>query len=302
MSWVWALMLAVGIVLGTIGDEHPARPVVMRGPWRVLQADFHAHSRFSDGFLSPPELVMQASRRGLDVLAVTEHNLLFPAELARWWSELVGGPTIILGEEITTSRWHLHGIGLTERISPSLLLSDAIDEIHRQGGLAIAAHPVERFWPAFDPVITKLDGAELMHPIALRPSRSRSGWSGAGLVHFFERAAQRGKRLTAIGSSDYHFGAPLGLPRTYVFAKSDSATDVMDALRAGRTVVALFGGELAGDPESVAALKAEPMPAPPPIDKTSTGPLDTIGRVLGLVGLVGLVLFRRRRAVSRAAA
>lgn len=291
----WAgVVFVIGLALGTISDEHPARPAVTRGPWRVLQADFHAHTRISDGFLSPPELVIQASRRGLDVLAVTEHNLLFPAEIARWWSELVGGPTILLGEEVTTRAWHLHAIGIHTRVSPSLPLAEVIDEIHRQGGLAIAAHPVKRFWSSFLPVLDRLDGAEVMHPLSLRARPSASGWSGGDLVAFFDEALARGKRLTAIGSSDYHFGAALGRPRTLVFARSDAAEDVMDALRAGRTVVKLPDDRLVGDPACVAAITKDPLPpgmweAP----AREVGLLDRIGRALGVLGLVGLVALGR---------
>lgn len=287
--------LALGLFFGAASDAHPERPVVERGGWRVLQADFHMHSRYSDGFLSPPELVMQASRRGLDVIAVTEHNMLFPARLARWWSELTGGPTVLLGEEVTTRDWHLHAIGIDERVSPMQTLREAIADIHRQGGLAIAAHPVRRFWKAFVPVITELDGAELMHPIAMRPNQSSRGdWSGAHLAEFFALAEARGKRLTAIGSSDYHFGSALGRPRTFVLAKSAATVDVMDALRAGRTVVRVADGTLRGDPAAVALLEADPvMAVDADYGNALTGWADVLGRALGLLGLAGLLVFRR---------
>lgn len=123
---------------------------------------------------------------------------------------------LYFGEEVTTHRWHLPGIGISERISPSLSLSEVIDEIHRQGGLAIAAHPVRRFWSSFEPVLDKL-GAELMYPLSLRSTRANrpavpnlNGWNGADLADFFALATERGKHLTAIGSSDYHFGAAQG--------------------------------------------------------------------------------------------
>ena len=72
-----------------ISDPAPVRMETRRGEWRVLEADFHAHTRFSDGFLSPLDLVLQARRRGLDVLAVTEHNNVFPALIARSYARHV---------------------------------------------------------------------------------------------------------------------------------------------------------------------------------------------------------------------
>lgn len=311
--WGSIAALVLGVVVGTASDERPARPETRRGPWRVLEADFHAHSRFSDGFLSPPELVMQADRRGLDVLAVTEHNMLFPAKLARAWSELVGGPTIVLGEEVTTRDYHVHAIGISERVSPSTPLAALIDEVHAQGGIVIAAHPVRRFWPRLLPVIRALDGMELMHPIALRAGPrpadrapdgpgggpARAGWSAWDLPDFYAEAQKVGKTLTVIGSSDYHFGGSLGLPRTLVFAASDSADDVLAALKAGRTVVTFADGSVWGDAECRRLLAAEPY-TPRVIDyaNTPTGPIDAAARALGLLGLAGLVFFRRGRSVS----
>lgn len=294
----------IGVVLGTASDTRPERPEIRRGEWRVLQGDFHAHSRFSDGFLSPPELVAQAERRGLDVLAVTEHNMVFPAKVARWWSELTGGPTIIIGEEITTRDYHIHAFGIEERISPMLTLSEVIDETHRQGGLAIAAHPVERFYAAFFSVLDRLDGTELMHSLSFRNRGSqpvgapatRGGWSGEALVEFYEEALRRGKRLTAIGSSDYHFGGALGMPRTYLFTRGDSAADVMEALRAGRTVVIGPDKRLWGDPACVELLRNDPMPAETwDYTTSSSGVPDLLGRIVGLAGLFGLVALRRSR-------
>lgn len=303
--FVAAGLYALSVIVGTATDDRPERPVQTRGEWRVLQGDFHAHSRFSDGFLTPPDLVAQAERRGLDVLAITEHNLVFPAKIARWWSELTGGPTIIVGEEITTSEYHIHAFGIEERISPMLTLREVIDETHRQGGLAIAAHPVERFYEAFFSVLDVLDGTELMHALSFRRANpvgapaTRGGWTGEALVGFYEEALRRGKRLIAIGSSDYHFGGALGMPRTYVFARGTSDVDVMEALRAGRTVVIGPDKRLWGDPACVALLEKEPLP--PETWEYTTGPngaLDVIGRVLGLAGLVALVALRRRARVS----
>jgi hypothetical protein len=109
-------LVAIGIGLGTRLDVIPERPATYRGGCRVLEVDLHAHTRFSDGFLSPFDLVLQARRRGLDALAITDHNILFPAQLGRWFSRRTGGPTILVGEEVTTRRFHVHGVGLTERI------------------------------------------------------------------------------------------------------------------------------------------------------------------------------------------
>ncbi len=288
------LLVAVGIVAGTALDRAPARAASFRGGYRVLEADFHAHTRFSDGFLSPFDLVLQAERRGLDVLAVTEHNITFPAVLARWFSRRVGGPTILVGEEITTRRYHLIGVGLTDRVDASAPLPEVLAEIHRQGGISIAAHPVAHFQPSFEAELAHLDAAELMHPLAY--GDGRNGWRWAEMHAFYERALASGHRLTAVGSSDYHFFSPLGVCRTLVFAEDDGDEAVMRALRAGRTVVHDLDGHAYGDPALMEALEREPYPMrPQDYGYRGNGPADRWTRMLGWLGLVGLVLFGLRR-------
>jgi len=61
-------------------------------------------------------------------------------------------------------------------------------------------------------------------------------------------------------------------------------------------VVAGPDGKLWGDPSCVALLTAEPLPAPTwDYTTASHGALDTLGRLLGLAGLLGLVTLRRAR-------
>jgi hypothetical protein len=225
--------LLLGLLAGTALDVRPERPVLERGGWRVLSADFHVHTRFSDGFLSPLDVVLQAERRGLDALAVTEHNNLFPGQLARAFSEVVGGPTVLVGEEITTRRFHLIGVGMREPVDWDEPIETIIAAIHGQGGAVIGAHPVGRFWSAFDPVRDQLDAVELMHPIAFQGRDAGPGWRWEEIRTFYERARADGFDLAPIGSSDYHFFSPLGICRTFVFAEDDSAGAIVAALRAG---------------------------------------------------------------------
>lgn len=289
-------MLLVGIAMGTLLDKVPTRPVEERAGYRVLQGDFHAHTRFSDGFLSPLDIVDQADRRGLDVLAVSEHNQTFPGKLARAWSELVHGPTIVVAEEITTHDYHMLAIGIEDRIDARRSLSDAIDDVHAQGGVIASAHPTHRFAKAYTPeIIAKLDATELMHPIAYQGQNSGIG-SWTEMRDFYEDAKASGHFLTPLGNSDYHFGSVLGLTRTYLFTRGDTAKDVVDAIREKRTVVFDLEGKGYGDPELVAALEAEPL-APRDVDYgyRSTSALDAIGRTLGFLGLLGVLLFRDKK-------
>jgi hypothetical protein len=293
-----AALLAIGIAGGTALDRMPARTASFRGGYRVLEADFHAHTRFCDGFLSPFDLVVQAQRRGLDVLAVTEHNVTYPAFMARWFARGVGGPTVLVGEEVTTKHYHLHGVGLTRRVDASMPLRDVLADIHAQGGVAIAAHPAGRLQKAFLPEIDRIDASELMHPLVFQDRGA--GWRWVEMREFYERALASGHRLTAVGSSDYHFFSPLGVCRTLVFAKDDGEESVLDALKAGRTVVHDLEGRAYGDPAMVEALAKEPYAMrEQDYGYRGNGPADRVMRAAGFLGLVGLVLFGLRRRQAR---
>ena len=223
------VLLVASIAAGTFSDA-PRRvpPPFLRG-YQVLAADFHVHSfPFSSSTLTPWDTVIEARRQGLDVIAMTPHNHTWVAKVGQWFSKKINGPIVLTGEEIVTPHYHLLAIGIRRTISPNLSAATAIDEIHRQGGVAIAAHPTKKYWPAYDAeAMRKLDGAEVVHPIIWRREDL-----GEQLRQFYGRA-----HLTAVGDSDYHGLGPVGLCRTYVFTHDASEQGILDAVRKGQTVV-----------------------------------------------------------------
>ena len=87
-----------------------------------MRIDLHTHSRASDGTDTPSELVRAASRAGLDVLAITDHDTADGwAEAAAAAAEL--GITLVPGMEISTGlrgrSVHLLGY-LPDPTSPAL--------------------------------------------------------------------------------------------------------------------------------------------------------------------------------------
>lgn len=289
-------LLVLGAVGGLAFDDAPDRPIVHRAGYRVLEADFHTHTAWSDGTLSPFGVVRQAARRGLDVVAITEHNTVKPSQAARLYAKATGGPIVLTGEEITSSRFHIIAIGLSHTVTPKGDARKAIDEVHAQGGVAIAAHPVSRFWPSLVPARESFDGAEAMHPIAY--GSSGGGWRWSEMIAF---RTESKRPLTAIGSSDYHAGSVLGICRTLVFAREpvDEAA-VVDALRDGRTVTFDLEGNAIGDATLVQALASEPYtPRTSDYEYRGAGTLDRVLRALGLLGLLGVAFCpARRRLVS----
>jgi predicted metal-dependent phosphoesterase TrpH len=274
-------LLLTAIVAGTISDvPRRHRPLVLRG-YRVLAADFHVHSfPLSWATLSPWDTVIDAQRHGLDVIAMTGHNHVWVAKAGRWFSRLVNGPTVLVGEEIVSSHYHLLAVGIDTTVSWRQTAASAIDAVHRQGGVAIAAHPLAHFWPAYDAeAIRKLDGAEVLHPIAYESEELATQ-----LRQFYGRA-----RLTAIGDSDYHGLGPMGLCRTYIFTPEETEQGILSAVREGRTVV-YDRGRAYGDPALI-RLAAEDGTLPKlALTSPVVGYLSVYSRVAGILSLIGAVI------------
>jgi hypothetical protein len=274
-------LLAAALLAGTLSDAAPERPPLRLGGYRVLAGDFHVHTfPLSAGTIAPWDVPAEARRQGLDVVAVTGHNEVMSGKMARWWWSIAGGPTVIAGEEIHGPQFHIIALGIRETISWRLNTSDAVDEVHRQGGVAIAAHPVEASWPAVNPhAWKKFDATEVMQPLGYIDEKHR---------HAFERFYTRGG-MTPVASSDYHGLGPIGLCRTYVFAQDDSEQAVLDALRAGRTVV--FDRErIYGDPVFRELARRGGLPESAP----KHGALAVISAVCGIVGMLVAILAMRR--------
>jgi predicted metal-dependent phosphoesterase TrpH len=277
--------LGAALAAGTWADE--ARPAGGRtiGEYQVLATDFHVHSfPFSWSTLSVFDTVIDARHQGLDAIALTPHNHLWVAHVGQWFSKAIGGPTVVAGEEITAAGYHMLALGLHDVVPSTLPAAAAIDAIHRQGGVAIAAHPYRKSWPAYDAAaLATLDASEIVRPDSRRDERA-----AAELRTFFARG-----RFTAIGATDYHGLGPVGYGRTYVFARERSQQGVIDAVRDGRTVV--YDGRRAyGDAALIqlaAASGGFPQDGP---GFPRRGRLPAFSRLATVLALAGMLLFNRR--------
>jgi predicted metal-dependent phosphoesterase TrpH len=87
----------------------------------MLDYDLHCHSRFSDGTLTPTELVQRAAGRGVQVMALTDHDDVAGLTEARA-AAATHGMTLINGVEISVS-WRTHtlhvvGLGIDPEYAP----------------------------------------------------------------------------------------------------------------------------------------------------------------------------------------
>jgi len=102
----------------------------------------HVHTDASDGVSSVLDVLARAQNAELDVLAITDHNTIENALLAQSLSANYG-LEVVVGEEISTRQGHLLALFIKEAIPPGLSLSDTIQRVHGQNGLAIIPHPYD---------------------------------------------------------------------------------------------------------------------------------------------------------------
>ena len=122
-----------------------------------LRLDLHIHSERSfDGCMSLSEIVALARERGLNGVAICDHDRVLD-EVPEFDDFLV-----IPATEVSTERGHLLGLFVREPIE-TRKFSESVTAIHAQGGLAVIAHPFEHSTDAnrLDDVMSRLDGVEI---------------------------------------------------------------------------------------------------------------------------------------------
>jgi hypothetical protein len=275
-------LVALAIVIGTISDRpRPIEEISLNG-YRVLAADFHTHSStWSDGSLTPWGLVLDAYYQGLDAVAITGHRQTHDAKWGRWFSQRINGPIVLVGEELPEIPQHVIAVGIHTTVDSALPVAEQIDEIHRQGGVAIAAHPGEFFWEGFEPVMDRLDGTEICHPYTFEYPDVHPQ-----LEEFARRAD-----AAAIGSSDAHGPGRLGMCRTFLFVREATEAGILEAIREKRTVV--YGGpdlKAYGNPELVRIAEADGRLRQMASIDYPVSVLDRLSQILGIAGLALLVV------------
>nr|WP_055507315.1 CehA/McbA family metallohydrolase [Nonomuraea pusilla] len=207
------------------GDRPPRRDIPDVEGLRWFAGDFHAHTVHSDGGLTVGELAGLARARGLDFLAVTDHNTVSHHP---WLAAADHGITLIPGQEVTTDRGHANVFGDVGWVDFREPADSWVEHAERAGGLISINHPLGG------------DCAWLL-PLTRRPRVAEvwsSGWWDRRWGAPLAWADAWRDDVIAIGGSDFHRhgsdGLP-GAPTTWVLA--EDAGRVLDGVRAGRTAV-----------------------------------------------------------------
>jgi predicted metal-dependent phosphoesterase TrpH len=190
-------------------------------PLPAHQVDLHTHSTMSDGMLTPAVLVRAATRQGLRVLGLTDHDTI--GGLAAASAEAVAvGIELIPGVELGTDvgRHEVHILGyFIDRENPDLL-----------GDLStLAQQRIERI----ERMAAKLTDTGV--PVAWNEVLAANGSGTIGRVHLANVLINQG-RATSVNDAFDRYLAP-GRPGYVPRQKFEPETAVEIILRAGGVAV-----------------------------------------------------------------
>ena len=136
---------------------------------------------------------------------------------------------VIVGEEVSTKEGHVIGLFLEEWIPPGMDAAHTVEEIHRQGGIAIAAHPYTN--------LMKWNNLVGVGDLILSLPFDAVEIRNSNFTEFrANRKAARNLGMKAqVGSSDGHFLESVG--RCFTVFPGGTADDLRSAIL-GRTTLA----------------------------------------------------------------
>lgn len=214
-------------------------PVPERGPRRALPdldgrrwlaTDLHTHTVHSDGALGVEELAALAVSRGLDALAVTDHNTTSHHPHLAGAGERYG-IHLLPGQEVTTDRGHANALGDIGFVDFRQAGAQWQRDVDARGGLLSVNHPLGGDCSWQQDLDRPTTAAEIWHSSWHTVPLLR-GWGGP-LAWWLAYD----RRCTPVGGSDFHrLGEDdlPGRPTTWVLTEGD---DVLGGIAAGRTAV-----------------------------------------------------------------
>lgn len=117
-----------------------ASNIPMESQGSSMKVDLHIHSKYSfDSILEPEKILKVAKKRGLDGIAITDHNTIKGGLEAKKINEDQNF-FVIVGSEISTESGDIIGLFLNEEIK-SRNSMEVIKEIKEQGGITVLPHP-----------------------------------------------------------------------------------------------------------------------------------------------------------------
>lgn len=250
---------------GPSQDSPTAVPVTSAtaGP-RWYQGDLHTHTMHSDGFgcadgrggsgpCAVHQVVDAAARRGLDFVAVTDHNTTSHHQDLAGLQLQHERMLLLRGQEITTFYGHANVYGTSEVVDfrighPGVTAREVFAQARRLGGLLSINHPARETgetctgcgWSAPGTDWSQVEAMEVVNAFTVAgPTAGEPFWHAR---------LNEGHRLTGVGGSDDHgastrAGSAVGTPTTAIHADTLSEEGLIAGIRAGRVYIKVRGPE-----------------------------------------------------------
>jgi PHP domain-containing protein len=216
-------------------DLPSSAPNVPFAPW--LRGELHCHSWHSDGDRSPDDVVKLARERGLDFLAISDHNTIASqCDLANLKEP---GLILIRGTEATTFKGHFCVWGIPDwidfRVQTPEQMAGALRFAAERGALTSCNHP-KPLGPPWDyNSVTNFDCVEVWNGPWTRLDQTA--------LDYWVSLLATGRRVSCVGGSDWHRQVHLetvpqrapGTPTTWVYVEGKpNAGAILNAIRRGR--------------------------------------------------------------------
>ena len=131
-----------------------------------MKCDLHVHTSYSyDSWIPPKEMVEAALKKGINCLAITDHNEIRGALEAIEYAK--GKPILIIpGIEVKSKEGDILALNVKEKIPNKLSAKETIKKIREMGGLAIIPHPFGwlcSFKGDIEEIAEEIDGIEVFN-------------------------------------------------------------------------------------------------------------------------------------------
>lgn len=204
--------------------------------YRWLKGDTHLHTNHSDGIFSRDELAINAKKKGLDYIIITDHN----NNLEGLPMPDINGLTVIKGLELTNYKGHMNMFGADKPYDGSFAINSVEEFIERnkqakeRGALQVVNHPMCTLCPW-------LMGFDDIHFDAIEVWNGPMRKDNLKAIDWWNEQLKEGKRIPITGGSDYHrdyyISDLLANPTLRVYTDSNSEEAILKAIARGNSVI-----------------------------------------------------------------
>lgn len=231
----------------------------------MFRFDLHVHSWYSpDAADRPEDLIEAARRRGLDGIAITDHDTTDAhaycreAGLSNTEGTPVDGFLVVPGVEISSADGHILCLGALVDGLTGCPAAEVLRKVRECGGIAVPAHPFDGWrhgigGPGLDALGPDLEAIEVFNSAVSSKSYNEKAAAYADL-----------HKLSGLAGSDAHHDTAVGTSHTEFDLAACTVASLVEAIRRGGRPRGTYLGKAEAFKKHFANLfrKGNPPPRP----------------------------------------